>query len=329
METDFQITVKGLYEERARQIGAIVIEVIRSLESLDESIDLRRMHRLILTTDFDKEMKEISKASALETPIEYTHEGGVTAIAKVLELPLGDDFEILLVFNAHLLSALFPKDDNDFGKDDSITAIHYLHHEFWHIHEKNRQLDAFYQTGLTPVYTGKDTIIRPFSEACWSEYFACRMSASTCRGDPFKYTAEIFTNTLTQAKPTIDKEILSYRYHADMDRLMKSIRPTASRLAKTAAYILGYLDGIGTLFTDFSPKVAESLSGSYFETTWDAMHEALSKMFERYSDDYESVAFYDELVSVIENYYEVLGLIFSNDENGIYVDVPFRPETTP
>ena len=227
MESDFQVTVKGLCEDRAREIANIVIELIRTLEGRDKNLDLRRMHRVILTTDFCGEINAISKAIESENPIKYTHEGGVAAIAKVLVLPCGDDFEILIVFDAYVLSAFFPKGDEDLKPGDFNTAVHYLHHELWHIHEMNNPLDSLYKVGMRRDFKGKDAFIRPLSELCWSEYFACRMSSWTMQGDPLIYTAGIFTNKLEETKSMIDQEILSYRRHADMQRLMASALPAA------------------------------------------------------------------------------------------------------
>lgn len=79
-----------------------------------------------------------------------------------------------------------------------------------------------------------------------------------------------------------------------------------------------------------SAETSERLSGSYFESTWAAMHEALKEMRQRYPHDWQDLSIYDGLAAALERYYAEMGLVLSTTDDGqTYVDVPFTPETTP
>lgn len=58
------------------------------------------------------------------------------------------------------------------------------------------------------------------------------------------------------------------------------------------------------------------------------MIDILRGMNEKYPD-WESFHVYDDLVLLIDCCFVDLGLEFSDVEEGIYIDVPLRPETTP
>jgi hypothetical protein len=74
----------------------------------------------------------------------------------------------------------------------------------------------------------------------------------------------------------------------------------------------------------------ETLSGSEFKSTWVTIHMALKSMLKMYPDNWKDLSVYDDLALALENYYADMGLILSTTEDGrAYVDIPFRPETTP
>jgi hypothetical protein len=101
-------------------------------------------------------------------------------------------------------------------------------------------------------------------------------------------------------------------------------------LAKSAAYVLGYMDGLNMSLEELSAETSERLSGSYFEPTFNAMHETLREMRQRYPDGWQDLDIYDGLAEALERYYVAMGLVLSTTKDGqTYVDVPLRPETTP
>lgn len=330
MESDLQIVVKGLPEDIGCAIGNAVATAVRTFKEADNELDFRRMHRIVVTTDFAGELAELSAATASGNSITHTNEDYAVAIAKVMIIPHGDEFEIVPVINANFAAALAQEESDNFDREQFRSALHFLHHELCHVHDDNKKIDAFASDMLHTRYWGKDVYIRPLAEVCWSEYIATLLSCSTAGENDVNGMMENFAEAVNRTKPLIDEEILSYRHHADLMKLLEAFGRHGEFLAKAAAYTLGYVDGLGKPLAELSKEAAEVLAGSYFESTWNSMHTALRNMLKVYPEGWKNLSIMDELVGAIESYYADMGLILSTTEDGhAYLDVPFRTETTP
>lgn len=326
MESDLQIVVKGLPEDIGCAIGNAVATAVRTFKEADNEFDFRRMHRIVVTTNFAGELKELSVATASGNTITHTNEDYAVAVAKVMILPCNEEFEIIPVINANIAAALVQDDPETIDKERFRSALHFLHHELCHVHDDNKKIDALKSHMLNTRYTGKDMYIRPLAEVCWSEYIATLMSSSTAGNNDIEEITENFAEAIIRTKPEIDKEILLYRYHADIQKLLSTFGRHGEFLAKAAAYTLGYVDGLGKSLSDLSIEASEALSGSYFEPTWNAMHSSLKKMLQEYPNGWQDLSIMDELALSIENYYVEMGLVLSTTEDGqAYLHVPFRP----
>jgi hypothetical protein len=332
IESDLQMSIKGLEEDAAHELGDVLSDVVCTLSESEPGLDFRRMHRIVVTTDFAGELKEMSEHDPSGRTITHTEEEYAVTIAKVMLFPLGDDFEIVPIFDAWTLARLVSKNEEggeERDREDSLTIIHYMHHELSHVHDDNKKIDAIGRFMLRHHYTGKDIFIRPLAEACWSEYIANFLSFETATATAIGDVTKGFTDAIRRTKKDIDSEILSYRYHADLNRLVGVFQRHGEFLAKAAAYVLGYVDGTGKELRELSADAADALSGSYFEGIWGKMHAALQGMREKYPNRWADLTVYDELSAVMEDYYGKMGLVLSNKEGRAYIDVPFRPETTP
>jgi hypothetical protein len=206
------------------------------------------------------------------------------------------------------------------------SALHLLHHELCHVHDYNKTLDSL----PVPNYIGKDKFIFPLTWTCWGEYFANLMSSSSASESQVKAIIESFKDAIKQSQSRVNQEILAYRIHGDIDRLMVAFSRHGEFLPKMAAYTLGYMDGLGKSLADLSIDAAEALSGSYFEATWTDMHIALNEMYQKRHEGWKDLNIYNNLATAIDNYYVSMGLVLSTTKTGeAYISVPFRIETTP
>jgi nucleotide-binding universal stress UspA family protein len=327
MQSNVQITVKGLENDFGNEIAHALDDLIKALA---DHLDFRRMRRIIVTTDFDGELKELSTQTASGNAITHTNEEYAVAVAKVMLLPLGEEYEIVPVINANIVSVLVAQNSEDFDEDRCKDVIHYLHHEFCHVHDDNKKIDALREVMLNHRYVGKEIFIRPLAEICWSEYLANRLSSASATKTALSDMTTSFKEALIRTKPVIDKEIVSYRYHHDLNRLMDIFQRHGEFLVKSAAYVLGYLDGLGEPLSKLSAECDEKLNGSYFQHTWEAIHQALQEMHKIYPQGWKSLEVYDRLAEALEHYYAEMGLVLSTtNDGGAYVNVPFRSETTP
>lgn len=330
IESDLQITIKGVPEESATNIGNAILEAVRAFNETDKDLDLRRMHCIIVTADFSRELEELSSSTASGNPITYTDEEYAVAVAKVMILPRDEELEILLILNAHVAAALAPENPEGYQTEGFRTVLHLLHHEMCHVHDDNKKIDAFQKIMLRHSYVGKEIFIRPLAEVCWAEYIANYLSSPTANDEFLAAMVESFADAIERTKPCIDEEIISYRYHGDLDQLMAMFQRHGAFLAKTAAAIFGYMDSLDIELSELSIKTPDNLSGSYFEPTWNGMRTALRKMRGLYPDGWTKLTIFDELAYVIEDYYARMGLILLTTQDGqAYVDVPFTSENTP
>src|SRR5215212_6063682 len=135
-ESDLQISVKGLPNDAvANAVGTAVLTVVEEVERAGEGLDLRRMHRIVIAADFAGELAELSAATASGNPIRHTNEEYAIAMAKVLLLPHGEDYEIVPILGAKYALALLASDDME-GTDEaaefspselSSIVLHSLH----------------------------------------------------------------------------------------------------------------------------------------------------------------------------------------------------------
>jgi len=328
MEPDLQITVKGIPEKIAYDIGNSLADVINAFADGEHALDFRRMHRIIVTNDFAAELAELSKVTASRNPITHTNEEYAIAVAKVLLLPRGSEIEILPVVSANIAAGLVSEDPSHYESEAFRSTLHLIHHELCHVHDDNKKIDAFPEVILKQRYEGKDKYIRSLAEICWSEYIANRLSSSTVPVSFATAMAINLTDAIPRTKPLVNQEIRAYRQHADLNRLLDYFEHHGDFLPKAAAYACGYLDGLGISLRELSAEAEEMLSGSYFEQTWDAMRIALTEMYSSYPELWENMTVYDPLATALEAYYGEMGLFLSNLPDGdIYVDVPFRAET--
>ena len=300
--------------------------ILKALSTGEAPLDLRRMHRIIVAADFAGELAELSAATKSGRPIAHTNEEYAVAVAKVLLLPKGEEIEILPVFNANLLIPL----TEDIVSEAGRHILHVVHHELCHVHDDNKKLDAMPQVWLRHHYLGKDMFSGPLAECCWAEYAANRLSSSSSTPDSVTAMTDSLQSAIRRTKMEIDTKILEYRYHGDLDLLLGIFKRHGEFLAIAAAYVLGYIDGLQKTLEELSPNAAQELANSYFETTWNSMQTALREMWETYPEGWHDISTYTRLAVVLEQYYSSMGLALSTMENGhAYVDIPFRPETTP
>ena len=330
MEPDIQIIIKGVEENLARDIGNAVAAAIKAFKQLDDNLDIRRLHRIILSTDFSGELKALSNETASGTPITHTNEEYAIAVAKVLLLPHNSDYESVLVINANVAAALAPKSKEGYKTQEFLTALHLLHHELCHVHDNNKQIEAFNGIMLRHSYKGKDIHIRPLAELCWAEYIAEVLSSTTAKKHLIENMTESLSDAIVRTKPEINRKILEYRTHGDIDKLLNEFHRHGGYLIRVAVHTLGYMDGLNEPLEKLSEKAFENLSGSYFEPIWESIQVSLRQMRINYPDGWENITIFDSLADDIENYFGEMGFYLSLiEDERTYVDIPFRPETTP
>jgi len=302
-----------------------------ALDALEEmfNLDLRRMHRVVVAADFDEALKELSTQTASGNPIAYTNEDYALGVAKVLMLPHEAGAEVVPVLNANFAVGLVLVEETP-GETFKWVA-HMLHHELCHVHDHNGFIDAFSDQLFHPYGDAKMGETYGSANACWAEYSANRRCAVSAQRADVETTAQTFLSALLRTKDLVDSSICDYRYHADISRLMDEFERHGGFLLRSAAYLLGYLDGLDRTLAEVSVGAQRELTGSYFESTFTAIAERFRELWtQRDTVGWESLSDFENLATVVDDYYSIMGLELELMPDGsLYVGVPFRPETTP
>lgn len=299
MESDFHIEANGFPD--GEDIRDVVIYLIN--EALKEGLDLRRMHRIIVTMDYAGEVKRLSST--------HTDNAHGLGVAQVKPIPRGDGIELVPVFDGRL----FEMDKSNF--EERIRILHHtICHELCHVHDENKKIDAFPDHFRNTRYSGKDIHIRPLAEYCWAEYITTAMSALTAPESLTTSEAKRLIERIANTKPEIEREIMQLFYHGDAGKLMLAFKEYSDPLIYSAAHMIGFMKGLQKNLVELAPEVAQQISGSYFEPIWKAMCEALAEMHRRYPDNWKDVSIFDDLSVVMDRYYQTMRLMLSTSKNG-------------
>lgn len=328
MEADFVVSVSGLEEAIANSVGGAVYGTVSQLEA-SCGLDLRRLHRVIVAADYGTALQELSSLTISARPIEYTSEEYARGFAKVLTLPNSGQTEVVVVLDA-TIGALLATISEDSASEGFKLGLHLLHHELCHVCDANSKLDAFEVEMFTPKGDRKYAVVQPLGLACWDEYSANRQSVATVYEDSLSMMAGNLEDAVTRTKPLVDDCVLKYRSHADLDRLMSEFERHGGFLLRSAAYVLGYMDGLSVTLEQLAPDTERVLAGSYFEPVFLRLAEALREVDALPRAEWNSLSMFDALGDVVDEYYSAMGLELSLLEDGsLYVDIPFRPDDTP
>lgn len=178
------------------------------------------------------------------------------------------------------------------------------------------------------LYNGSDRLTLPMAQATWAAYLAARISSSSISS--VQEYADKLRVTIGKVKSAIDTEVLSYRTHRDLDRVLSLAQREATSLITMAAEVQDYLDGYDTTLHALLPSFAEVLEHSYFGATWRAIHPAMVAMYGCSMANPQTETNVDgELLEAVLQHYDTLGFVVKSMPDGqCYVEIPFRPSNS-
>lgn len=315
MLANIDVHVDGLTEVES----LIILENIQKLIKSYFNLDLRRLSKIIVTTDLENEVNRLT--NEVDKDFKSTYLTKNRSYAKVVILPNSNDFEMVLVLRNDFVKCLNHKHDGE-----SLVlhedAIHIFHHEMVHIHDNNKKIDAFPQEMRSHSYYGKRKITYPLAMICWSEYICNYISSESA---VHSQIPSILFNSLIEnihhLRDNARNEILAFRTNKDINKLTKSLNVQIEALLKNAAYLIGYLQGLNMTIEQLSDHNTLELEKSFFFKTWQQMNAHLHNMRELYPDAWVSVKVFEELAHSFELLYERVGIKLLEDEGVISFEV--------
>lgn len=308
-------------EEDARKLGHHLGAMIHEI---GKYIDVSTLEMVVVAFDYDAALAELDRGTETSKPLSASKDWAL-GVAMTPALIRDGSVKSVILINANVASWLLDENDEQAYGD----AIHAVAHECAHV-----ELNAIYDRQfpgrtLQLTYPSWYEALRGETmAACWEEYAATRISAGFGT-DPTAGYEEVFVGVLGKAWPNVREAILKYRNDSDLDALVSSAQNNLGNLMKYAAYMLGNHDGFGRSPEEHSAEVIAGLDDHWFRPFFDELHLALREIWTEYGK-WETLKPFEKIADIWLRLMADRGLQLSPmEDGGMYVDVPFTPETSP
>lgn len=315
MLKDINIKINGLTDK----ISLEVVSTLRDIINEFSFLDFRRFENIVITSHFERDVESITSKN--NTSFKNRYRANHDTYAVVLTIPKKDDFELVLVMKSSFITNILSEHEKQNYKD----AFHILHHELAHIHDNNKKIDIFKDLMKTSTYKGKNSILYPIAEECWSEYIANYISSTSALETQFpKIMTKNLIRKINEASQNIKTQLFAFKINKKRkDLLFTSIEEIKS-LLKSASYLQGYLHGFNMTLEELDCKSDYTLECSYFKDMWEAMQYEFYTISNVYPDGFVNLTIYQNLVFYIEGFFNQMGIVFiSNDEGRLEIKVMY------
>lgn len=307
MLKDINIRINGLTDK----ISLEVVETLRDIISGFSFLDFRRFESIVITSHFQRDVESLTSNN--ETIFKNRYIVNEDTYAVVLTIPRAGDFELVLVLKASFITNILTKHENRRYKE----AFHIIHHELAHIHDNNKKIDIFKDLMKTVRYKGKDSILYPIAEECWSEYIANYISSNSARDTDFpKIMAKNLVRKINNTSQNIKTQLLAFRINKKREDLLISSMDEIKSLLKTASYLQGYLHGFNMTLEELDYDSDYTLECSYFKDIWEAMQYQFYSMSDVYPNGFVNLSIYQNLTFYIEGFFNQMGIVFTTNNEG-------------
>jgi hypothetical protein len=215
------------------------------------------------------------------------------------------------------------------GSEECWFSLGLIAHEAGHIEERMHRDKTFPRADLRPPQfaSREATQLTHVSEIAWEEYAACRLSAAFCESQ-LPTLLQTLIDVLNKAQVQANDAIIRYRRHASIPQVLAEAGTPLIEPLRLLGYVLGHLDGSGKDFDDLV-EVSTALAAtgySEFASRFKVELRALWDSVGHWTSPSEFVA----MNGIVRDVFVAGGLIFhTQPDGGLYVEIPFTPETTP
>ncbi len=364
MDFNSIIQIKGLPEEDIPKCQVLFADMVKSVfedrARYSTAYNITNLDRIILTKEYGRELSSLAKEQGLGLDIKYTDESYGQGQAKVLQIPKGNDFLQVMVFNlAHSFEAILVQleikktiEDLEITKtsleesatikkklatikEKLATQLEYskyvIAHELGHVHEKTQIPELLKSRLQEQKCSAKEYHAQPIAKSCWSEYYACFLASFSVTSSVGESHLSGFFDAHRNIKQLVDEQILEYRCgKINLEELLSYTAQHMKALLNFTCYVLGWLDGARTEPEGVIERINTVIKGSYFEEVYFALRDELRNMNSDFPEAWEDDSVHGGLMDVVVLCFGKMGLVMSfPQEDGVKVkiDVPIRPET--
>jgi hypothetical protein len=317
----FVVSLRGFGNEaEAREFGTLVGETLRAISSF---INLERLDGVTVAYDYDDALTQLDRGYTPSRQLTRTTDSRLLGVAMTATVLRDGIVKAHLLFDAPFVLPL-----REGAGDHFNQALYLVAHECGHVEDLKDRDESFPGVILRePIASYEDALLEQVVSAIWEEYAASRFSASFGRGQYAAYE-ESFISVLTAARREANAAIRSYRWHADIPKVLQEAGNSLWEPLRLAAYLLGHLDGIDEGL-DIVPKARDALASSPYKKFIERLLEVVRDLWSR-RGRWQSRGEFFPLHDLGRDVLAWGGLILKPLPDGsLYVDIPFTPETMP
>lgn len=320
--SQFAISMRGFADSQSAQhFGQLVGRAIRRLS---RGIELSRLDGVTVAFDYPEALTSIERGFVTSRTLQSTNDEHLVGVAMMVPVLRDGVVKGHLVFSAPILLPIEDPESDEFER-----AIYVLAHECAHVDDLAMRDSLFPGVLLQqPVANRFDGVLQLIADAVWEEYAACRLSASFAPSQLAAYE-EGFCNVLANSLDQANAQILAYRTHKDVNRVLLEAGHSICEPLRLAAYLYGHADGFTEAVLPSTARADEAVLNSLYAPFLERMRNHLRQMWET-RGNWDSQAIYQPLKGIAWEVLSAGGLILEAlPEGGLYVRVPHRPESMP
>jgi hypothetical protein len=318
MKRHYNVIINCTATEISDELKEAISEIISNLEE-SFAIDLSCLDTVYLTDNYSEDVANHKRKDLNELKTTDTEFGVGVAIA-IPERNATDVRVSVFIDLNHIIKCLH----SEYGRK---SIIHLMHHELCHVEDMHRKSILLCEL-LYVQASGPDIYLNQFAGMMWDEYYAHRQSSATMQ-DEDQYDLAALLNILEKITEAINDEILEYRISTDLNKVLSTSMLYIKQSLSFMARVAGNVDGSGTSLESMNTKTFRILLQSPLFETYQQTKICLENMHSNRSE-WESIKEYDCLKHEINSYIIELGFVLERTQNnGLYVHIPLRPESTP
>ncbi|MCE5232771.1 MAG: hypothetical protein ABFC67_08585 [Mizugakiibacter sp.] len=286
-------------------------------------MDLSLLDGVTAGFDYDDALASVDLGYESTVARQYTNEGGLLGVAKVLRVKREGGIKVHAVFDAKVVGALA-------GEEICWPAVNIVAHELAHV-----TVIGWFQAHSPGVMLAPHkgdwavATMREVAHTIWEEYAACRLCAPLTQGDAvLAIYADSTELAVDGAMDKAREAIKAYRTHGEIDRLLVETTGRVANPLKMAAYLMGHADGQETDF-DAEDRLPATRASEFWPLLPDLLTALRAAWESRHA--WNGLEGEDGIVRVVQDALARAGAIVTLQQEppGSRVDVPFSAATMP
>lgn len=318
--SDFQISLRGFADhDEAQAFGEMLGDVLRVI---GRAMDISRLDGVTVAFNYDEALAQLDRGLEGLRPLERTNGEHVVGVAMTPTVLREGIVKGHLVFHAPAISGV-----SDLHGEGGRQALYLIAHECGHLADLKECDEAWPGVILRQPVTGWDAFLQPEAQALWEEYSASRRSAVFGGDEITESYRTAFQSLLACAADDVVASVKAYREHADIPCLLRQAGEPIAQALRAAVYLAGHLDGMGhssMAIWDEEPAVS-----SRYRSSIQRLILAVRGMWDS-RGAWPGLQVFEPLREVIRCALAKHGIFIRHlEDGGLYVDVPYNPETMP